>query len=113
LPTFGVKYDKQQIDAAITHVMDAFPGQIERIPYTVGDDWASEPALFFRVLLKDPNHLYEDLPLRDVATQRDFTGLCRGIIMKLATELHFEMYQPYFEFSTVAEQERLCSPEWA
>jgi hypothetical protein len=113
VPTFGVKYDKQQIETAISHVKDAFPGQIERIPYSIGDDWASEAALFFRVLLKDPNRRFEDLPARDVATQRDFTGLCRGIIMHLADELHFEMYQPYFEFRTVAEQERLRSPEWA
>jgi hypothetical protein len=32
--------------------------------------------------------------------------------MKLTTALRFEMYQPYFHFRTVAEQEKLRSPEW-
>ena len=112
MPTFGVKYDKEQIEAAIDHAVNAIPGEIERIRYSTGDDWASEPALFFRVLLKDPDRLFEDLPSRDVTVQRNFTGICRAIIRTLANELHFEMYQPYFEFRTVAEQERLRSPEW-
>jgi hypothetical protein len=112
VPTFDVKYDKQQIETAIGHVMQDFPGEIARIRYSIGNDWASEPALFFRVLLADPNHLFEDLPSRDLATQRNFTGLCRGIIKKLATDLHFETYQPYFNFRTVAEQNRLRSPQW-
>jgi len=112
LPTFGVRYDKKQIETAIEHVMRAVPGEIERIRYTSGDDWASEPALFFRVLLKDSDRVFEDLPSRDVSVQRNFTGICHTIIRTLANELRFEMYQPYFEFRTVAEQERLRSPEW-
>jgi hypothetical protein len=89
------------------------PGQTERIRYSIGDDWASEPALFFRFLLAEPDHRFEDLPSRDVATRRDFTGICRGVIKNLATDLQFGMYQPYFEFRTVAEQEKLRSSEWA
>jgi hypothetical protein len=112
LPAFGVRYDKTQIEAAIDRVTRAVPGEIERIRYTTGDDRASEPALFFRVLLKDSDRLFEDLPSRDVSVQRKFTGICQAIVRTLANELHCEMYQPYFEFRTVAEQERLRSPEW-
>ena len=83
MPTLEVKYDRRQIEPAIGDVMNDFPGEIERIRYSIGNDWASEPALYFRVLLKDPNHLFEDLPSRDLATRREFAGLCRGVIMKL------------------------------
>jgi hypothetical protein len=56
-PVFAIAthYTEGEIEKAIDAVRKELPDKIERILYTIGDDWADEPALFFRVLLKDPD----------------------------------------------------------
>ena len=57
----AVDYDKDQIDQAIRAVEKKFPDDIERIAYSVGDDWADEPALFSGYSVKDRGGSPSDL----------------------------------------------------
>ena len=112
MPTLSVKYDTEQIEAAIEHAMAAVPGQIKRIRYSTGEDWVHEPALFFRILLADPNRRFEDLSSKSPAIRKEFFDLCNGTVDRLDNELFSDQYFIYPEFRTVAEQEILRSPEW-
>ena len=108
----AVEYDKEQVERAIRLAQEAFPGEIEHIRYSAGDDWAQEPSLFFRVLLTDKNRLFERLRSEDPAVQREVTVLCKDIIDTITASLKSDGYQPYFRFRTVAEQRKLRDANW-
>lgn len=64
-----LRYSREEIEKAIEVVKRELPGQIEHTRYTIGDDWANEPALFFRKLLLDPDNRFDNLVTRDLTTQ--------------------------------------------
>jgi hypothetical protein len=73
----------------------------------VRDDWADEPALFFRVLLKDR----EDAPSQ-LRHPDDVLALCSSIMTDIRTAVRAYRIQPYFAFKWVSEQEQRRDPEW-
>jgi hypothetical protein len=76
----------------------------------VGEDWADDPALFFRVLLKDSSDT--QMVLRDEGAGRRVFDLSRLITDALTNEVHADDLQPYFAFRSVSEQEKLRDPKW-
>ena len=45
------EYNTQAIEEAVSAAQTKFSADIEYIRYSIRDDWAGEPALFFHVLL--------------------------------------------------------------
>ena len=106
----AVDYDKDQIDQAIRAVEKKFPDDIERIAYSVGDDWADEPALFFQVLVKDRGGSPSDL--RQSSRLPEVLSVSRAVMADLGDAVRAYRIQPYFSFRLVSEQERLRDPRW-
>jgi hypothetical protein len=105
-----IRYDREQLERAVKTVEAQFPDKIERIRYSVGEDWADDPALFFRVLLKDSSDT--QMVLRDEGAGRRVFDLSRLITDALTNEVHADDLQPYFAFRSVSEQEKLRDPKW-
>jgi hypothetical protein len=109
----AVQPEQRQIESAIRLAAEAFPAEIDRIRYSFGDDWAGDPALFFRVLLRDPSHLYERFRSSgDKSVLSSIGQLLRQISAAVTSNLELEGRQPYFRFRTLEEQKELQDPEW-
>jgi hypothetical protein len=107
--TPATRNDKEQIESAIMNVERRFSGKVERIRYSIGEDWASDPAIFFRILLKDeaiPRSASRELRTRAVSEISNF------IIESLKSEIQADDFQPYFSVRTVSEQRELLDPKW-
>lgn len=105
-----ISYDREQIERAIKLVEGRFPDQIERIGYSVHEDWAGDPAIYFRVLLKDSPDT--EMILRDENRREHLFQLSRRISDALQTQAHVPELQPYVLFRSVSEQETLRDPAW-
>ena len=104
----AVRYDEKQIEKAITRIQEQFPEQIARIRFSIGEDWADYPAIFFRILLHDK---YAS-DLTSPEPRRRFGDLLAQIMDAIKSEIDTDGLQPYFNFRTVSEQEQLRNPEW-
>ena len=104
------EYDKEQLDRAIEAVKAKFPDDIERIAYSASEDWAGEPGLFFRVLLKDRGNTSSDL--LHSPELPEILSITRSVAADLNDALHPYPIQPYVSFRLVSEQERLRDPLW-
>ncbi len=109
MTTSGVIYDKALIESTIAKVMEQFSDKIERIRYNIGQDWAGEPALFFRVLLND--HAVYQNSGRVIET-RAFADVAALISDRLREAVNESDVFPYFSFRTVSEQNELLNEEW-
>ena len=78
---------------------------VVRLKYELGEDWAGDPAVFFKVTIRD-----------EVMTEKRGSSLSRHISDVINRELdpregwdvrHYETYR------TVAERERMQEPAWA
>jgi hypothetical protein len=92
-----------QINAAIREVVNLLAPDVVYIRYEIGQDWSSDSAIFFRVLLSDDA---SNNRLRDVASQVE----CR-----LADRLDFPAMGvfPYYNFRSESEQAMMREPAWA
>jgi hypothetical protein len=106
----SIRYDREQLEQAIKSVEAQFADKIERIRYSVGEDWADGPALFFRVLLKDSPDT--QMAWHDELRRRQVLALSYLITDALRSEVHADDLQPYFAFRSVSEQEKLRDPKW-
>lgn len=106
----AVDYDRDQLDAAVADIKKRFPNDIEYIRYTLDEDWAHDPALFFRVLLKDRPGVVLDV-FDDPRAQAIFS-LCNSIMSGIRTAVSYTHLQPYFVFRRVSEQAKRRDPEW-
>jgi hypothetical protein len=104
-----IRYDRERLERAVKTVETQFPDKIERIRYSVGEDWADDPALFFRVLLKDSS---DTRMIRQDEGRKHIFDLSRVIIDALRSNVHADDLQPYFAFRSVSEQEKLRDPKW-
>jgi hypothetical protein len=106
-----VRYDRKLLERAVRTVEGQFPDEIQHIRYTVGEDWAYDPAVFFRVLLRDS-------PTTQMAGPDETRGrLVYAFTSKISNAVSHEVgdgddLQPYFSFRTVSEQETLRDPAW-
>jgi hypothetical protein len=107
--TRAVEYDKDQLDAAVAAIGEQFPNDIEYIRYTADEDWAHEPALFFRVLLKEQPGMVLDV-LSAPRSQAAF-ALCNRIMTAIRTAV-LDTRFPYVSFRWASEQAKRHDPEW-
>lgn len=92
------------IDSAVRRVEDLFAPQVVRIQYTLENNHYGDPAITFRVLVRDDaahdiDQLYE---------------LSEKISKTLTNEAQtYEIgLDAYFGYRTVSEQEKLRDPMW-
>ena len=94
---------KPQINAAVAEVLKEFSPSVKYIRFAVGQDWAGEWALFFRVMLSDD--VSRNGQLGDIATR----------VMWRTTD-HLDLPNlgmfPYFDFRSESEQAKLRDPDW-
>jgi hypothetical protein len=76
----------------------------------VDEDWAHDPALFFRVLLKDKPGAVLNV-FDDPRLQAGFV-LCSRIMSAIRTAVRDFDLQPYFSFRLASEQGKPGDPEW-
>lgn len=96
------KQELQEFDDRVRRLAATFP-EIVRVRYDIGDDWAGDPSITFKVLL------------RDEATTRDKLGdVGYRIRQGFEDELRpYELgYIPYFYVRGQSEQEKLKDPQW-
>ena len=93
----------KDLDRRVEEIATKFPGEVVGIRYSVGDDFAGDPAIFFRVLLTDTASRHEALA--------DVTDRIRETLWD---DLQFNEsdYFPYFNFRSKSEQDKLKDPQW-
>jgi hypothetical protein len=102
---------ENELRSAVQSVEDEFPLEIERIRYTVHDDWSDDPAVFFRVLLKDNPDLMTFSGLDDPRFVAAFE-LSSRITSALRTAVEAFRLPSYFAFRWVSEQKEIDDPDW-
>jgi hypothetical protein len=92
---------KKSIDRAIARLGN----RIVHLNYSLGEDWAGEPALFFRIVIPDA-----------AAHSDNLVGVTNGI-RSIADDIvrPFENWGllSYFSFRSRSEQQSRNDPEWA
>ncbi len=106
------EYNTQAIEDAISATQRNFPDDIEYIRYSIRDDWAGEPALFFRVLLKDRSYS-KPLVLADprLAEIVDLSNRIKSEIESMVRASDLDLFT-HFSFRLVSEQLELRDPAW-
>jgi hypothetical protein len=106
------EYNTQAIEDAISATQRNFPDDIEYIRYSIRDDWAGEPALFFRVLLKDRSYpkpfVLADPRFAEIV---DLCNQIRSEIRSLVRASGLDLYT-HSSFRLASEQLELRDPEW-
>ena len=102
LPTAVMKQPK--INAAISTVLPEFKPWIRHIRYEIGQDWAGDWAVFFRVMLAD-----------ETMKNPERFEMIERMNWRIIEELdlpNLGLY-PYFDVRTESEQATLQDPSWA
>jgi hypothetical protein len=91
------------ISSAVRDVERAFSPQVVRIGHSFGEDSAGYPAIYFRILVRD-----------EVAPVAHLKDLARrlGIALMNGVKTDENGLHAYFEYRSVAEQEKLRDPDW-
>ena len=100
----------ETVKRSVRDVESRFHDDVERIMYSVHDDWSGEPSLYFRVLLKDRPGTRLNV-LANAHQQPGFT-LRKGIMAAITDSVQEVALQPYFAFRLVSEQEQLRDRDW-
>jgi hypothetical protein len=103
--------NENEFRSAVQSVEDDFSSEIEHIRYTVHDDWSDDPAIFFRVLLKDNPDLMTFSGLDDPRFMAAFE-LSGRITSALRTAIKAFRLPSYFAFRWVSEQKEINDPDW-
>jgi hypothetical protein len=93
--------------AAIDAATNNLPPEVVDVRYALGTDWNGEPAVFFKVILKD-----DEIPRADLlAVTWKFS---RDIVQQLSPLEEWGVL-PHFRFLTQTEYERVkaVEPTWA
>ncbi len=101
----------KELRSAVQSVEDKFPSIIEHIRYTVHDDWSDDPAIFFRVLLKDNPDLMTFSGLDDPRFRAAFE-LSDRITSEVRTAVEAFRLPSYITFRWVSEQKEIDDPDW-
>lgn len=104
MPVSTTSLSLDQIDAAIARVVEDMAPDVIRVRYSVGEDWAGSPAIFFRVVLSDnasrPSRLRRVTRQVSAAIGREVNPLDFGL-------------EPYFNYRSASEQAELREEAWA
>ena len=106
----AISIDEEQLNRGVKKVESQFATDVARIRYSIGEDWAQDPAIFFRILVT------KDMGPRDwiklPEKRAEVLRISDGVSEALRNEINTDVFQPYFSFRTVSEQEKLHDPEW-
>jgi hypothetical protein len=80
-----------------------FPSEVVRIRHYIGEDWAGDPSITFRIVLSD-----------DAARREHLLEVTTPIEEEIFDELgrREPKYYPYFEFRSKTEYDTLKDPTW-
>jgi len=90
------------LDEGLREMTEKLHEDVIGINYHFGYDWSGDPAIFFRVLLRD----HVSGPSSGKVTQRITDELMDGLQLRELEEI------AYFRFRTQRDQDRLQEPEW-
>lgn len=96
---------EEEFAAAVAAIEKMLAPDVVRLRYELGEDWAGDPAVFFRVTAKN-----------EVFREGRSAGLSQYISEVINRELEPREewdVRFYDRFRSVAEQERLQEPAWA
>lgn len=105
----AASYDEKQVEQAIQEAEKI--ADVVRVGFSFHEDWSAEPALYFRVLLKDrfdPKRV-----LTDKDSRQAFQALCDEIRTTIREQITEPDLEIYFSFRTVSEQVQIADPKWA
>jgi len=94
-----------QLESAIKKAIRKLGKDVVRVNYSVGTDWADDPAIYFRVVLTD-------------AASRDDKLLATANRVEAILSDDLRPYEnwgllPYFNFRRNSEQRERNDPEWS
>jgi hypothetical protein len=90
----------------VDDVSKKFPNEVVRIRHSFSRDWDGDAAIYFRIVLTDEAR--RTIPLSEL-TRRVEDALIKDLALFTS---EYSLYIPYFEFRTVAEQNRSKDPQW-
>lgn len=96
--------DQKQIDTLVREAESRLAPDVARIRYSLDEDWSGDPAIYFRVVLRDQAAARENL----LAVTKRVKSAVRAQVKP--DELGV---LSYFNFRTVSEQAQLQDPDWA
>jgi hypothetical protein len=82
------------------------PAKSSASPHTFSRDWYGDPAIYFRIVITD--EAFDRYPLPELPSRIRET-LAKDLEL---FDSEYSLYIPYFNFRTVAEQEKLKEPQW-
>jgi hypothetical protein len=82
-----------------------FYPNVQRIRYTLEDDWAGEPAVFFKIVLSDAASSRDQL--RNITEQ-----VSRALVDQIEPPEKWDVL-PYFNYRSQSEQAILQEEAWA
>lgn len=95
--------NKQRIDEGVQRALSALESDVIRIRYSVEEDWSGDPAIFFRVVLRDrasaPSRLHEVAQNISEAIEREVRPDLLGL-------------EAYFHVRSDSEQKQLRDKDW-
>ena len=94
-----------QVDDVVTELKPMLGSDVVTLPYTLGQDWSGEPAIFFRVVLSERASRRNQL--------RSSTNQIENAIMQRLQPLEEWGVLPYFSFRSLSEQAALQEEAWA
>lgn len=95
--------DESQVEALVREAEKLLAPDVIRIRHSFGEDWSGDPAIYFRVVLRDEAAVREKLLA--ITTKAKNTVRSQVNPDKLGV-------LSYFNFRTVSEQAQLQDPDW-
>jgi hypothetical protein len=90
----------------VDQVAKKFPDVVVRIRHSFSRDWDGDPAIYFRIVVT--NDAEQRYPLPQL-TSRIREALTNDLALY---QSEYSVFNPYFNYRTKADQDRLKDPEW-
>jgi len=98
-------FQERQFAAAVAEVERMLRPEVQRIRYTIGEDWSGDPAVFFRIVIS------EDFSSRDQI--RKVSSHVKTTLREQIEPVEQWGVRPYFNFRSQSEQAVLQDEAWA
>jgi hypothetical protein len=93
----------KEFEQEVQQTAKKFPEDVVRIRHSFSHDWSGDPAIYFRIVLSDE------------ASRRDKLADIAARIQSALTDdlrLNESDYNPYFNFRSKSEVDKLKEPDW-
>ncbi len=105
-------YSEEDLAATVKAVEAKFADEIEHIRYSVHKDSTDDPAIYFRVLLKDTPDTNIRVGKFDYERLKPFFALTNRISAELRNDVRDWGLPVYRSFRLASEQRELKDPAW-